>query len=74
MKADDGRKYRLVRRDDTRIDVLGGDVSRGNVYINVYAKVDEGEPSVDSLVVDGMTDVTVSLSGETGKYTIIRVA
>jgi len=68
-----GKRFVLVKRSDRRVDVLGGPVSINNVYVSVYPKIEPGHPMVDDLHVGQHTDVVISLSGETGEYSIRRV-
>ena len=50
--------------------VFGGSMGEGNVYLNVYAVYDDKRHT--SLEIGQSCRCSISLSGETGKYIVIR--
>ena len=72
----DRRRFRIIyppEHQDHGGDVMGGALSRGNVYINIYSQIHDGQPTVDDLEVGQHTRATFNLSGSKAEYLIQRI-
>ena len=69
----DTKLFRLVK-PETNEDVMGGTLTRDNVYVRTYGARLPGEKPVDDLELGEHSEHEYRLSGSKGTYWIVRVA